>query len=90
MRPIDADYLENMGYELHRTYRKDANTMVYEVKKIADVPGIEAEPVKHGRWVENDEDAWVCSFCGMRNCFAYVGHTLQDLYCPKCGAKMEE
>ena len=36
MRPIDADVLENMGYELHRTYQQDANTMVYEMKKIAD------------------------------------------------------
>ena len=43
MRLIDADALENMGYELHRTYQQDANTMVYEVKKIADVPTIEVE-----------------------------------------------
>ena len=65
MRPIDADALENMGYELHRTYRKDANTMVYEVKKIADVPTIEAGP----KWIPcseklpeaREETYWVCT-----------------------------
>lgn len=65
MRPIDADYLENMGYELHRTYQQDANTMVYEVKKIADVPTIEAEP----KWIPcseklpapRAESYWVCT-----------------------------
>lgn len=46
-------------------------------------------PVRRGWWIEKDEDQWVCSFCGARNCYAYVGHTLQDKYCPNCGAKME-
>ena len=58
MRPIDADVLENMGYELHRTYRQDANTMVYEVKKIADVPTIEAEPNSCKYW---DSESHFCA-----------------------------
>lgn len=93
MRPIDADVLENMGYELHRTYRKDATTMVYEVKKIADVPTIEAEPVRRGRWIHDGYDFqhgndWIhCSECGKRG--INVPADLTN-YCPNCGARMEE
>lgn len=58
MRLIDADYLENMGYELHRTYQQDANTMVYEVKKIADVPTIEIEPNSCEYW---DSESHFCA-----------------------------
>ena len=89
MRPIDADVLENMGYELHRTYQQDANTMVYEVKKIADVPTIEAEPVRRGRWVEGS-GMFMCSVChdvwSTENEEMIKGFN----YCPWCGAKMEE
>lgn len=58
MRLIDADILENMGYELQRTYRQDANTMVYEVKKIADVPTIEIEPNSCEYW---DSESHFCA-----------------------------
>jgi rubrerythrin len=99
MRLIDADILENMGYELHRTYRQDASTMVYEVKKIADVPTIEAEPVRHGRWLHGREvsrdyigdacvaihyEKWWCSKCN----YTVDGEPLWN-YCPNCGARME-
>lgn len=82
MRPIDADYLENMGYELHRTYRQDANTMVYEVKKITDVPTMEAEPVRRGHWETVYKGVICCSVCG------HCGN--ETNYCPTCGARMEE
>lgn len=58
MRPIDADVLENMGYELHRTYQQDANTMVYEVKKISDLPTIEVEPNSCKYW---DSESHFCA-----------------------------
>lgn len=82
MRLIDADALPEY---IH--YILSAKEVV---KAVENAPTIDAEPVKRGRWIGKDEDAWVCSFCGMKNCFAYVGHTLQDKYCPNCGAKMEE
>ncbi len=56
-----------------------------------NVRSIDAEPVRHGRWVER----WVdnkhrigdmeCSVCGapMLDCPSY------SLYCPWCGAKMD-
>lgn len=42
-RPIDADALEREGWSLHRTFQKDAHTMVYETKKPSDFPTIEPE-----------------------------------------------
>lgn len=83
MRPIDADVLENMGYELHRTYPEDAKTMVYEVKKINEIPTIEAEPVRHGRWTVTP--VYIkCSECG--ESFMLIPQN----YCPNCGSLMEE
>lgn len=89
MRLIDADELDNMGYELHRTYREDANTIVYEVKKIGEIPTIEAEPVRHGRWIKTDkhdiyyQPGYKCSVCKILT-------TCHGRYCPNCGARMEK
>lgn len=57
---------------------------------IGKAPAIDAEPVRHGRWIRPAFDpAWVkCSECGcyweggiVENCNMY--------YCPNCGAKMD-
>lgn len=40
---------------------------------IDNAPAVDAEPVRHGRWVWNNDaidwniGAWVCSECGVRN-----------------------
>lgn len=56
---------------------------------LADVPTIDAEPVRHGRWVPRNSmikepfgKNYDCSVCGCNN--------IQYKYCPKCGAKMDE
>ena len=41
MRLIDADALEREGWSLCRTFQKDKDTMVHEVKKLSDFPTIE-------------------------------------------------
>lgn len=53
MRLIDADKLDKEGYVLQRTYQKDEKTMVHEVKRLKDVPSIDAVQVvrcKDCRW----------------------------------------
>lgn len=56
---------------------------------LENLPTIEAEPVKHGRWIykpyENDEAVWLyhCSKCNT------VSATVKN-YCPVCGTKMTE
>lgn len=63
-----------------------------------DIPTIEAEPVKHGRWDGEGDgyadgeiviDVWYCSECG--HCIDEGiddPHILPN-YCPNCGAKMD-
>ena len=66
------------------------------VNELLDAPTIEAEPVRHGRWVPLSYDGyadgyavydeWECSECH----FSYNGEGEPPLnYCPNCGAKME-
>lgn len=83
MRLIDADAMKSklVGSRFH-----------YIRNFLNKQPTIEAEPVRHGRWVEHidplpwcedDVDVfWKCSVCETPN-FAIPP------YCPNCGAKMD-
>lgn len=59
---------------------------------LMDAPTIEAEPIRHGRWIYKEyrttkDDAigfYLCSECGRANWIK------EDNYCPNCGAKMDE
>lgn len=43
-------------------------------------PRIDAEPVRHGRWIVDEDGNIKCSECGH--------HGVGDNYCERCGAKM--
>ena len=46
-------------------------------------------PVVHGRWRQDDEDAWTCTACGNVWTFLDGGPNENNAnYCPMCGAKM--
>ena len=46
-------------------------------------------PVVHGRWRQDDEDAWTCTACGNMWTFLDGGPNENNAnYCPMCGAKM--
>lgn len=82
MRLIDADALkkqfpENIGVGLWHF------TGVWAV--IANAPTIEAEPVRHGRWIKRPDER-ICPFCNDRH--SYFGGKEKN-YCPNCGAKMD-
>ena len=60
-------------------------TACITVQKIIDMPTIEAEPVRHGRWVANLQSGHVeCSNCGV----GWVKLPQGMRYCQNCGAKM--
>lgn len=74
------------------------------IKEIMEsVQQIEAEPVRHGRWVVDDLGRTYCSKCGKRIPFfhCYSEEACSDYdeewdeeisetrYCPDCGAKMD-
>lgn len=100
MRLIDGDRLKktikSLACESNNLKEKSiVEQTLHEIfpQIIDDEPNIEAEPIKHGKWIiidtkyaENGELCpcqWVCSNCG------YDTYTIIDYsYCPQCGAKM--
>ena len=96
MKLINADalcaYLNEWSRKLHAgVYHNDAIIMdvltsVFEY--IANMPTVDAEPVRHGRWIfDNGVDhCYKCSECKG----AKPPHYIADNYCPNCGAKMDE
>lgn len=57
-------------------------------KAVENQPTIEAEPVRHGRWIfgSSKTSCWMtCSNC----CKSQSGQTACFSYCPNCGAKMD-
>ena len=50
-------------------------------------PTIEAEPVKHGKWIEK-YCSWYCSECGKSGYKGYIPAKPSD-FCPNCGARMD-
>lgn len=60
---------------------------VYE--SIRDVPAADVAPVRHGRWIEQEQYTfgvmYDCSICNNR--ILDNGHSWN--YCPNCGARMD-
>lgn len=94
-RLIDADALKNNAVELdlpfppfnHRS--KEQIVFLYDID---DAPTIDAEPVRHGRWLPETVSGYdgvnvvyarPCSECG------YEERRFVKRYCPNCGAKMD-
>ena len=71
---------------MKRYSRAETIRMVKDLVQTA--PTVEAEPVKHGRWIFGDTmgHSWQkCSEC----CVSQSGQTATFSYCPNCGAKMD-
>ncbi len=89
-RYIDADaYLKKIC-----TYNETGcGSCRFQTKCPADEPAIEAEPVRHGKWIKADSQqyfrkhypAFTCSECGQRK-----DSQKKWNYCPNCGARMDE
>lgn len=58
--------------------------------KIIKLPTIDAEPVRHGRWIKRYDGIFDCSSCGVRMDLAGTPEEYLMHYCPNCGAKMDE
>jgi len=60
--------------------------VVQEVKnQVLALPGVDAVPVVHGRWVYDRPNHYKCSVCGAM----WSGVARFMGYCPNCGAKMD-
>lgn len=69
---------------------KNDTVLSLDVRRIVvDAPAVDAVPVVHGRWRQDDEDAWTCTACGNMWTFLDGGPNENNAkYCPMCGAKM--
>ena len=70
-------------YSWHPNYKCFSLSDFYQA--INESPTIEAEPVRHGRWIEKIGRA-KCSVCA-DECWA--DSAMEYSYCPNCGAKMD-
>lgn len=59
---------------------------------LSDVPTIDAEPVRHGQWINNGFEPVRCSVCGITgDAINGIPWAIKSFkYCPHCGAKMDE
>lgn len=110
MRLIDADkaigLLKTRLYETalnNTTVYCDASQLYKECADnrievwIDEIPTVEAEPVRHGHWVDDGERygldhelaMWECDQCG-ETIWAYLKDPRRWNYCPQCGSKMSE
>ena len=84
MRLIDADALKSVFSEW-----LSENSDYRTIPQIIDgAPTIDAEPVRHGRWIEIGADKRGRG--GIQKCTACNGtYPYKCKYCPNCGAKMD-
>ena len=112
MRLIDAEALLACIWDMYHSMENVHDTLSHDyerrmskaqlgavldvVREIHVAPTIEAEPERHGEWVNarksyyNSYETEVeeqCSLCG-RIVYRYDTQP-QDFYCPNCGAKMD-
>lgn len=90
MRLIDADKL----YDDIARYRDEnmlggGNLLVDDILEDINLsPTVDAEPVRHGKWIFNKEKhTWECSECHYQ--INSILDESKSNYCPNCGCKMD-
>ena len=64
-------------------------SMALAMRDVRNAPAVDAEPVKHSRWIE--DGGWlICLNCESEiNVRNSLGCENRKNYCPNCGAKMD-
>ena len=84
-RLIDADALYELldgGYDVDLDELPETKAEL--LRMIDHEETIDAEPVRHGRWISHGS-YFTCSVCGEEQYGVDTGR----YYCPNCGAKMD-
>lgn len=93
MRLIDADELKkNFQDELCKGIACDECSMqaggFCRVERWINIaPTVDAEPIKHGRWIKWEGDVLTCSNC--KHYWIQSGDQYDYRYCPYCEARMD-
>lgn len=88
MRLIDAEKIElQYGGLAYISPYDHMGTAMYFAEQIKQQPTVDAEPVRHGRWINNYGGPFICkcSNCGSER----LRTDSYFSYCPNCGAKMD-
>ena len=90
MRLIDADPLREGLFESSQFDTYNDYSMMLDTIDLA--PTIEAEPVKHGRWIKCTGDSrLICSVCKCKEHVPTInGKPIVWVCCPNCGTRMDE
>lgn len=56
--------------------------------EVDDMPAADVQPVKHGRWI-NENFCTRCSACGNMTIYDKYSREVESDYCPNCGARMD-
>lgn len=84
VRLIDANALLRKLQEQQKYASvSDSRGRAKAILEVIDAPAIDAQPVKHGRWVLAASGELYCSIC------EYVPQWDDDKFCANCGAKMD-
>lgn len=96
MRLIDADALKDglIDYQQKHTDSLGDDYWIVEnvLLRIEEMPSLDAEPVRHGKWEVHEAFGYMdmtCSVCGWLYEY-YAGLEEEWNYCSHCGAKMDE
>lgn len=93
MRLIDADATI---YALNVASRGDSKDVIRNlvICFLLASPTVDAVPVRHGKWIYGNDFHWYtasCNKCGyQRRTDIKADGWNQWMYCPNCGAKMDE
>lgn len=89
-----AALLNTIATEVHYDSERPLEMYAKLLSVVNDAPTVDAEPVRHGRWIEGNNFHWYynsCSCCGYtRTTDIKSNGWNQWKYCPMCGAKMDE
>ena len=67
---------------------KNDEIFSFEVRRvICNAPAVDAEVVRHGRWIHDINNLYGCSECMARET---MSHRNMKNFCPWCGAKMQQ
>ena len=81
------------GYTPINVFEKYNAGLTDGIKALKKLPSAEVEPVKRGRWIDDNQFHWYrasCSECGYKRVTDIKADNWNGWkYCPNCGARME-
>lgn len=87
--------IKEMEHGKHPEFYDGQDIANWQMQCIENAPAVDAEPVRHGKWMNVCEmlppeyhDKKRCSVCANFSLHDRLGRVRTSCYCPNCGAKM--